>query len=253
MTEMTETTMNTVPSDPPRVVSFENIDPRAMAFSDLFKCAKSSAGQIVQGFDQLRKNLNGVDEYNGNKKEPTNDYQKLLYPKMALLAENIVNKYVELFVDGVTDPVRKQVFGANLNGNKNDGQLNKFVTCRSVNQFLRYKYSQFGQLLSLLNYRLLFIAHRDPQYIKRYTENEVEMHHFEDLRVLCGQFCEFLKNENDQNSISQQWAQCVEDIRTNVPKVMPRETDKKRHVMHRTPKRNNKNKNKSNNAFSQIY
>lgn len=203
-------------------VSFEDIDPTKMTFSTTFKCARSTAGQVVQGFHHLRMQLEGEGTYASEKKVPTNDYQKSLYPGMSKLAGQIVEKFNEKFVTGVTDPLQRQVFGANLNGSRNNGQLNKFIPCKQVDRFLRYKFAQFGQLLNLLNYRLMFIANRDPQYIKRYKENPEEHKHFETLRGLCREFCDYLKK--DETSVSGLWAECIVEARklgnvtsTNVP------------------------------------
>ena len=197
------------PQDTP--VSFDNVDPTHMEFSLMFKCARSTAGQVVQGLQHLVWHLNGSNQYTDDKKVPTNEYQNVLYPKMASLAEKVVSKYLETFVEGVSDPLQKQVFGANLNGNRNNGQLNKFIPCRGVNRFLRYKFAQFGQLLSLLHYRLMFIANRDPKFIKRYVDNPSELLHFEELKQLCVNFCDYLRKDDD--SVTNDWATCVTEAR----------------------------------------
>jgi uncharacterized membrane protein YgcG len=135
------------------------------------------------------------------------------------LAKKIVDHFTDQFVTGVTDPMQRQVFGANLNGNKNNGQLNKFIPCNTVNRLLKYNGAQFGQLLNLLSYRLTFIANRDPEYIKRYKENLEERQHFETLRSMCRDFCDFLTKEGS-SSISDQWAEIIVEAR-KVGKVEP--------------------------------
>ena len=194
-------------------VSFEDINPVTMTFSSTFRCARSTAGQVVQGLNHLAMQLNGEGEYANDKKVPTNDYQQSLYPKMSLLARQIVDDYTKRFVTDVTDPLQRQVYGANLNGNRNNGQLNKSIPCRGVNRYMRYKFAQFGQLLSLLHYRLTFIAKRDPQYIKRYKENADECQHFETLRKSCEEFCDYLKKDGDDKTVVAIWANCVTDAR----------------------------------------
>jgi hypothetical protein len=174
----------------------------------MFKCAKSATGQVIQGLKHLSQQISGEGEYSNDKKETFNNYQKELYPNMARIALKVVNAYNEKFIADITDPLMKQVFGANLNGNKNNGQLNKFIPCKGVNRFLSYKFAQFGQLLTLLGYRLMFIANRDPEYVKRYKENELELKHFKVLRVRASEFCTYLKDE-----IFTEWAKCVSDAR----------------------------------------
>lgn len=189
-------------------VSFESIDPTGLEYSLSYKCAKSAAGQVVQGLNHLAAYVLGEGEYDGKKKVATNQFQVSLYPNIASLAKAVVAEYTKKFVTDVTDPVQRQVFGANLNGSRNDGQLNKFITCKGVNRFLRYQYSQLGQLLMLLHYRLAFIANRDSLSVKRYQENPEECKHFEDLRGRARDFCDYLKN-----TTLTQWATFVTEAR----------------------------------------
>jgi len=195
-----------------QVVSFENIDPQEFEFSLKYQCAKSTAGQVVQGFSHLAKYLNGLSEYDGKKKEATNKFQEYLYPNMAKLSEELVAEYISKFVTDVTDALQKQVFGANLNGVKNDGQLNKFIPCKGINnKFLRYEYAQFGQLLNLLHYRLTFISMRDSMSIKRYVENPEELKHFELLKQRTREFCDSIKNST--TSYFSKWENIVNEAR----------------------------------------
>lgn len=188
-------------------VSFDNIDPLTFHFDPIFKCSLSTAGQVIQGLYHLSQSLNGEGVYESAKKEPKNEYQKLLYPKISELSTKTVMRYREMFVDNITDPLQKQVYGANLNGIKNNGQLNKFITCSSVDDKVRYKFAQFGQLLSLLEYRLTFIIKRNISEIQRYNENENERVHFESLRLLSEEFCKFLKD------IFAEWSAHVDESR----------------------------------------
>jgi len=190
-------------------VSFDDISISVLPFSEMFKCAKSASGQVIQGLKHLSQHISGEGDYSENKKEIFNDYQKELYPNMARLALKVVTSYHDKFVADVNDPLMKQVFGANLNGNKNNGQLNKFISCKGVNRFLSYKFAQFGQLLTLLGYRMVFIANRDPQYVKRYRENEEELKHFETLRTRAKEFSVFLKD-----NVFEEWSKCVADARS---------------------------------------
>ena len=188
------------------VVSFENISPMKFEVQEQYKCAKSTAGQTISGLMGLVNNLTSV-------KQPSNEYQVLLYPKIAELGTDVVNKYLETFVNGIADPLRLQVFGANLNGAGNDGKLNRLVLCKNVDERLRYKYAQFGQLLSLLYDRLLFISRRDATKITRYVNNENERNEFLALQELCGNFCKYLRGED--SSLMNQWFTFVNTTRQN--------------------------------------
>jgi hypothetical protein len=183
-------------------ISFENIDPRVFQHSGQYKCALSTAGQVINSLNDLATQIG-----NGTK-IATNDYQKCLYPSIGTIANNVVTKYISTFVDNVDEPLTKQVFGANLNGSRNDGRLNRPVTIRGVNRFLKYEYSQLGQLLNLLRHRLTFVSSRNVSSIKRYAENDNERTHFVTLQELTQTFCTYLSDE-----IYPQWEQFVNDAR----------------------------------------
>jgi hypothetical protein len=197
-------------------VSFEDINPLNLEFSLKFQCAKSMAGQVVQAIYHLSKMILGKDEYAENQKLPTNKFQESLYPIIVSLSQEIVNDYLKTFINDTTDSVDKQVFGANLNGYKNNGQLNKFIPYKGTeNKFLRYEFAQFGQLVNLLHYRLTFITMRDGKLIKRYAENEKELESFEKLKSLTQQFCSRLKNKTDESYLSV-WTKAVDNIHKQV-------------------------------------
>lgn len=194
------------------VVSFENISPLNLDFSLKYQCAKSSIGQVVQGIHHLSKMILGKEEYEGCQKEPVNKFQELLYPIIVSLSQEIVNDYLTTFINDTTDELCKQVFGANLNGYKNNGQLNKFIPYKGIeNKFLRYEFAQFGQLVNLLHYRLTFIVRRDGKLIKRYAENEKELECFEKLKALAETFCNRLKNKTEESYLSV-WTKAVDNI-----------------------------------------
>ena len=202
--------VQTIQSNVP--VSFDNINPTQFQFSLKYQCAKSAVGQVIQGFNHLSKFLKGTDDYVSTKKEAINKFQEYLYPKMAELCESIVIEYIAKFVVDIDDALQKQVFGANLNGVKNDGQLNKFIPSRGIsNKFLRYEYAQFGQLLNLLHYRLTFISMRDSMSIKRYAENVEELAHFETLKTKTRVFCDLIKG--NENSFFSRWETIVTEAR----------------------------------------
>ena len=114
------------------LVSFEDINPLNLEFSLKYQCAKSMAGQVVQGIYHLSKMILGKDEYEEKQKIPVNKFQEMLYPIIASLSQEIVNDYLKTFINDTTDDLDKQVFGANLNGHKNNGQLNKFISLTKV-------------------------------------------------------------------------------------------------------------------------
>jgi hypothetical protein len=194
-------------------VQFTTVDPSTMKFSEDYRCARSTAGQVIVGLRWLANNVN-------TSKEMNNEYQKNLYPTISKLANEVCDKYMENFVNDVKDKVQIQVYGANLNGRFNDGRLKHDIPCKKTDRRARYKYSVLGQLLSLLYDRLLFISHRDVSKIQRYVDNEEERKHFESLQQQCAQFCKYLRGEDD--SVMSKWTTFVNESRQSLG-VQPKE------------------------------
>jgi hypothetical protein len=146
---------------------------------------------------------------------PTNDYQKSIYPQLSTITQQIVDKYTTSFLQ-VSTPVARQVFGANLNGHKNDGSLYRSVNS-GVNRSLTYGYAQFGQLVKVLTSRLRFIVNRDSQTVQRYKDSTEEAAAYVQLQTLSNEFLTYLSTVNDE------WNSVVDAARTqhNIQKTKP--------------------------------
>jgi len=184
------------------IVSYANIDFSSLQFSEEFKCARSSAGQIVAGLDWMASNT----------KEVVNEYQLSLYKHISIFATEICNKYRQCFMSVAKSEVTKRVFGFHLNGYRNDGKLNRPIVCNRVNLKLRYKYVQFGQLLNLLYNRLDFISKRDPSINQYYINNVEDREQFEKLAIICRDFCNYLR-DGGEKSLMSRWAMSVNALR----------------------------------------
>lgn len=189
-------------------VSFHDINPLNLPFKFNYRCSMSTTGQIIQGFAHTSRYLSGTEEYQDDPKPVQNKFQEYLYPQISKLANEIVTKYLEMFVENISDPIKKEVFGANLNGSNNKGQLQHFITCVGISKNVRYKYVQFKNALVLLSYRLNFIAKRNAQTIKRYREDDVQLGYFEDLQKLVTKFCIYL-----ETSVLAKWEEIKEEAR----------------------------------------
>lgn len=176
-------------------VNFDDVSLSRLSFNETFRVTRGAASQIILGLQFMMTKLNS----------PSNEYQKSLYPQLLQLTQNIVDKYVKTFLQ-VSDPVTLQVFGANLNGHRNDGSLYRSVNS-GVNRSLTYGYSQFGQLVKVLTSRLSFIENRDPLSVKRYAESTHEHAAYVLLQTKCAEFLKFLSSVNDE------WAKVVETTR----------------------------------------
>jgi hypothetical protein len=70
--------------------------------------------------------------------EPSNEYQQTLYPKLKELCNTLYESYSSKFLTSFENNTERQVFGANLNGNKNNGSLYRSIPS-GVNKNLTYK------------------------------------------------------------------------------------------------------------------
>jgi hypothetical protein len=141
----------------------------------------------------------------GKLSSPSNEYQKSIYPQLSKLTEGVVEKYTQTFLQ-VTDSVSRQVYGANLNGHRNDGSLYRSVNS-GINRSLTYGYAQFGQLIKVLTCRLHFITNRDPQSVQRYKESQQEAAAYVTLQTQSNEFLTYLSSVNDE------WTKVVDAAR----------------------------------------
>lgn len=180
-------------------VSFSDISLGSLSktFNDSFKVCKGSASQVVLGFNAMVNRL----------QEPSNEYQQSLYPRLRELSRSLYEKYANDLLQSYSNDTERQVFGANLNGNKNNGSLYRSIPS-GVNRNLTYSYAQFGQLVRVLTSRLNFIINRDPSNVLRYKNSQDE---FAAYQVLQTRTTDFL---NHLRTVSDQWNQLVTETRT---------------------------------------
>jgi hypothetical protein len=182
MTQPTEKSLQTTIQN--KTVSFDNIELNQLLFNESYRLSRGSASQLVLGFKHMLTKLG----------EGTNDYQRTLYPQLRVITQEIIDSYERTFLTQ-TNPVYKQVFGANLNGTRNDGSLYRSINS-NVNRSLTYGYVQFGQLVKVLTNRLNFISQRDPQLIERYKSSKDEMDAYLQLQLYSNTFLQFLDQQN---------------------------------------------------------
>ncbi len=189
----------------PTPVSFDDVSLAHLTFNETFRVTRGAASQVVLGLQHMLTKLTS----------PSNEYQKSIYPQLSTITQQIVDKYTTTFLQ-VTTPVTRQVFGANLNGHKNDGSLYRSVNS-GVNRSLTYGYAQFGQLVKVLTSRLRFIVNRDSQTVQRYKDSSEEASAYVQLQTLSNEFLTYLSTVNDE------WNRIVDVARTqhNIQKSKP--------------------------------
>jgi hypothetical protein len=208
------------PTNSDSQVSFADVSLSTLKqhFKNTYKVSKGSASQVVLGFSEMSERLGTVTE---------NEYQQNLYPKLKEFCTNLVTKYSDTFLTAFTSDVEKQVFGANLNGNRNTGSLYKSIPS-GVNRNLTYNYAQFKQLVRVLTGRLRFVVQRDPNSVQRYKENQDEFTAYQKLQESCKSYLTYL------DTVTNEWNTVVSELRTRFA-VTPTETQHTQH--HERPQR----------------
>ena len=202
-------------------VSFEDVSLTTLksSFNDTYKVSKGSASQVVLGFQSMSERL----------QEPTNEYQQTLYPKLKELCTRLSTKYVETFLTTFTNNVERQVFGANLNGNRNNGSLYRSIPS-GVNRNLTYNYAQFGQLMRVLTSRLRFISQRDPSSVQRYKDSTEETSAYQNLQTNVNTFLTLI------SELLAEWNSLVSETRAKfVPSQSESQTQQREHRQYPQP------------------
>jgi len=228
-------------SESRKPVDFSDIGLNKVEYSDKFLVRLGTASQIVKAFVEIHNNaVNGT-------KPATNEYQKILYPTIAKFAKEIGDKYEEIFLSGEMSPLRRQVFGANLNGSQNNGSVGRSVNMQNVRPNLRYEYAQFKKLLLVLCQRLEYIATRDPMLVDRYLKNVDERNEFLELQTRAKFYLDYLAQEDDPNSLISRWEQSLPELRKQAgielesekPKSKPKFVPQKRFQKNNSEDSNN--------------
>lgn len=203
-----ETPATTSPAYVP--VSFDTVGLDVVKYADSFFTRFGSCSQVVKALSSLRT----------QEREATTDtskqaYQTFLYPRMFDLADEVVTFYnTTVLADLDTSVLRRQVYGANLNGLRNNGILKNAVFTKGVHFNLRYKFAQFGQLVRLLVQRLTYITERDVSTIKRYQTHQDEREFFVELQGRCKTFLQLLQS-SEPTSVLTRWHGVVAQARTD--------------------------------------
>lgn len=207
-------------SQAPTPVSFDDISLEHLSFNETFRVTRGSASQVVLGLRNMLQKLSN----------PENDYQKSIYPQLVTSINRLVDSYTSTFLT-VTDATERQVFGANLNGFRNDGSLYRSVNS-GINRSLTYGYSQFGQLVRVLTNRLRFVVKRDPQSVERYKNSDSEMVAYKKLQQSADAYLTVV------NEVMDSWSKTVDESRKT--HGVQRENTNTRQTSRQTSRQNNR-------------
>lgn len=207
-------------SQAPTPVSFDDISLEHLSFNETFRVTRGSASQVVLGLRNMLQKLSN----------PENDYQRSIYPQLVTSINRLVDSYTSTFLT-VTDATERQVYGANLNGFRNDGSLYRSVNS-GINRSLTYGYSQFGQLVRVLTNRLRFVVKRDPQSVERYKNSDSEMVAYKKLQQAADAYLTVV------NEVMDSWSKTVDESRKT--HGVQRENTNTRQTSRQTSRQNNR-------------
>jgi hypothetical protein len=210
-------------SQAPTPVSFDDISLEHLSFNETFRVTRGSASQVVLGLRNMLQKLSN----------PENEYQHAIYPQLVTAINKLVDTYTSSFLS-VTEPTEKQVFGANLNGFRNDGSLYRSVNS-GINRSLTYGYSQFGQLVRVLVNRLRFVVKRDPQSVERYKNSSSEMTAYKNLQSAADAYLTVV------NEVMDSWSKTVDESRK--AHGVQRENTNNRHTSRQVNRETNERQN----------
>jgi hypothetical protein len=162
-------------------------------YDEKYRLNQASASQLVRGLQEMA----------GRIAEPTNDYQKELYPALKTIVTKFVEKYVELLQ--CSNEVEKEVKRFNLHGYS--GKVKNPVSTKGVKYNLVYKFANFGDYLKTVTQRMNYLVER--QVPQRYVTNTSEGTAYSTLKTQLQVFVKYLTEE-----VEQSWNTAVSSART---------------------------------------
>lgn len=163
-----------------------NLTLNDVPYDEKYRLNQASVTQLVRGLQEMANRLS----------EPTNDYQKELYPALKTIVNNFVNKYIEILQ--CTSEVEREVKRFNLHGYS--GKLKNAVLTKGVKYSLVYKFANFGDYLKSVTQRMKYIMER--QLPQRYVTNSQEGTSYSSLKTQVQEFLTYLSEvENSWNTV----------------------------------------------------
>lgn len=182
MSELTQTTS----------VSY-NLSLNDVSYDEKYRINQGSTSQLLRGMQEMVSRLT----------EPTNDYQKELYPALKSIVANFVEKYNTLLQ--CSSEIEREVKRYNLHGY--NGKLKNPVSTSGVKYNIVYKFSNFGDYLKTVIQRIKYLIERNlPQ---RYITNPSEGTAYASLKTQLQEFVKYLSEE-----VEQSWNTAVSSART---------------------------------------
>lgn len=164
-----------------------------VSYDEKYRLNQGSASQLVRGLTEMVVRLT----------DPTNDYQRELYPALRSIVSEFVERYEQLLT--TSNQTEFEIHRYNLHGYS--GRVKMPISTRGVKYNLIYKYANFGDYLKTIVQRLKFLTER--QVPQRYITNEAELAVFTALQTKVTDFLKFITEETEPK-----WNTAVATART---------------------------------------
>lgn len=200
-----------------------NITLENVPYNDNFRIKSGSLAQLMRGLQVMQDKISSDKE--------TDEYKKILYPKLRELSSNLVSNFIVLLSS--SNEKERNVKQYNLCGY--DGQIRadhfrRYPFVKGVNPNAKYGFSNFGYYLRMLKQRLEFIAGRDLP--ARYSGDEVMTNTFNYLKVECDTLLKYLTD-----TVEPEWNKIVDEARQSGGEVV------KKNLQSRIERREERNAN----------
>ncbi len=170
-----------------------NLNLSDVPYDEKFRLNQASATQLVRGLQEMANRL----------AEPTNEYQKELYPAIKKIVSTLIDKYSVILQS--SSEVEREVKRFNLHGYS--GKVKNSVSTKGVKFSLVYKFANFGDYLKTVTQRMSYIIERPvPQ---RYVTNISEGTAYSLLKTQLQEFLKYLSED-----VEQSWNTVVSSART---------------------------------------
>jgi hypothetical protein len=170
-----------------------NLNLSDVPYDEKYRLNQASTTQLVKGLHEMA----------GRLADPTNEYQKELYPALKTIVNKFSEKYTSLLQ--CSSEVEREVKRFNLHGYS--GKIKNPVSTKGVKYNLVYKFANFGDYLKTVTQRMKYLVER--QVPQRYVTNTAEGTAYTALKTQLQEFVKYMTEE-----VEQSWNTAVTSART---------------------------------------
>ncbi len=213
-----------------------NLNLDNVLFNEKFRVNSGSLGQLMKGLKIMSDKIIVDNE--------TDNYKKVLYPKLKFLSESLVAMFNEMLLS--TSEAEKNVKFFNLlcpNGQIRPNRFRKYPFVAGINPRLRYNYANFGCYVKLIKQRLTHLSYKNLPY--RYQNDEDSKKTFEDVKLKCKNMLDFI-----EQTVNPEWNLVVQKARESGGEIVQKNLQSR---FEAKEKRRLEFENKKKNKFGKVH